>query len=410
MGVIRTPYYHLLLDGADIDDVGIRDRISSVSFTEDIDQVDELCFTIDLDGAVGSPEQIEFGNRVNFAMGYYPISDDANEYVFDGYMEAFDPVFGNDGMLRLAVICHDWSGVMDVARQPRVFEDKTVREVLEEIAQDYRWRDTNNQLQRYSVVMDNFGEAVETAYEELTKDQFTSDREFLLKLARKSEKRLVITRNEIKLVNIRHDSEQRPSLVYAAEGMVGEGGIPLTMFRPKTSMKKVAGRIIVVGEPEQVLEPVAGNSIQFIPLLQQGNAPKTIGYNVALEMFGERTIERIDADGTIRNSQDAANRAIELNEEKMKRFCECEGELKEGDQALRIGQRRQVEIAGFDRLGRLYSTDYEITGTIHTIDRDSGYSTKFSGRTYGLNSEGFTQEVGVTYQGSQEETEPEEIE
>jgi hypothetical protein len=361
----RAAYYDFTIGNFTLAELNIRHLIDRITFTEEVGKFDSVTIELQKGPELNQAYTLlKHGSVFQLSGGYY------NE-IIKPMMLGFIKGVGVSCSQRSATInIFGYLGALDKGEKQRVLQNRTIRQVVEEIVADYP-----------SLVVGTI-ENGDTLISETSSQSNQTDLKYLESIARQfgmkwktepTENNGVWALSMYSMIS-GDDADSHPTLVFDPykTQQTRSNFRHLKEFDVESNIMGVSSSVnILSNNPNQ---PINVSSEDFDPNIYQTG--EVNGSTIVYEVFG--TVNTINFYENVSNDEAAQIIANLLQEENELRFVHANnGQLSEGDCELRAGQYRNVILNDIPLFGSVFSGKYLITKTNHTWGKQESYDTTF---------------------------------
>lgn len=301
------------------------------------------------------------GSIVEVHIGY---KGSDNFVDFEGVCVTLKPNYPDEQSPNFQITAYDYSVFMNqVSKKEKSYQGMQIKNLIEEICS--RYKDVIKETEIDEIPKLNLSED-----DQIFKDSINqTDRDWLVTIANKINFLFYVRGKKLYFKSIDKIQPTEEALLYrpSLSRPADPSGIILKLFEPKADIMNIVNNIKVESAP------LANYKVSA----EASEIAKGMGKNKVEQMifsvFGERMAYTFT---NCNDEKDAKQAAAELLSSQALNFMSGYGELKEGNQRLRLGQLRNMELNGLGVVDNEFSGQYLISMTQHTID-SNGYSTEF---------------------------------
>lgn len=361
----RAAYYDFTIGNFTLAELNIRHLIDRVTFTEEVGKFDSVI--IDLQKGpelTNAYTLLKHGSVFQLSGGYY------NEIIKPMTLGFLKGVGISCSQRSATINIFGYLGALDTGEKQRVLQNRTIRQVVEEIVADYP-----------SLVVGTI-ENGDTLISDTSSQSNQSDLKYLESIARQfgmKWKTEPTENNGIWALSMYSmltgdDPNSHPTLVFDPykTQQTRSNYRHLKEFDVESNIMGISSSVnILSNNPNQ---PINVLSSEFDPNIYQTG--EVNGSAIVYEVFG--SVSTIHFYENVSNEEAAQIIADSLLEENELRFVHANnGQLAEGDCEFRAGQYRNVILNDFPLFGDVFSGKYLVTKTTHTWGKQESYDTKF---------------------------------
>lgn len=362
----RAAYYDFTIGDKTLAELNIRHLIDRITFTEELGKFDSVEIELQQGPELKNAYKLlKHGAVFQLSLGYY------NETIKPMTLGFIKGVGVSCSERTATINIFGYLGALSKGEKQRVLQNRTIRQVVEEIVSDYD-----------PLVVGTI-ENGDTLINETSSQSNQSDLEYLENIAKQFGMRWKTEPTETKgiwalsLYSMASGSEEMADI------------LPTVVFNPyKTQQTRsnyrhlktfdVESNIMGLSSSVTILsnnpnQPISVDSDLYDPTIYQSEVS---GSRIVYEVFG--SVNQISFYENVDNEEAASIISNSLLSENELQFVSSKNaELAEGDCEFRSGQYRNIILNDIPLFGDVFSGRYLVTKTQHTIGKDDSYSTRF---------------------------------